>query len=157
MEVFRILPSFLKANTDAAKRNVEIERYFIIDESKMYDQSTEYSSDLRDIVQRLVNELDDESVNCRIYFCPTKNYLLETNSEIAFAIIRNTDKTSFMYLKSNLENKEAPNVEMNFSDTNKDDVYKQLHKKLKIYRSKSGDKKLTVDQLASKLDIIKQS
>ncbi|MDO5981481.1 hypothetical protein [Flavivirga spongiicola] len=148
--------SFLKSNVEAAKRLVNIERFFIIDELASKNINSAYSINLRDTVQRLVNELDHDTRECKIFFCPTKNYVNETKKDIAFALIRNEENTSFMYLYSNNTDM-LPSIEMNFLDNNEEVNYQRLYKKLKYYRDKSGSEKFSLEQMAKKLGISKNN
>ncbi len=150
------IKSFLKANVQAAKRYVDIERYFIVDSVGMKDIHSEYHSNMKDTVQRIANQLDYDSRECKIFFCPTENYIEETKDDIAFALIRNEDKSSFMYLYSNMSNP-LPSIEMNFLDNNSEENYQRLYGKLEYYRNKPASQKLTLQQMAAKLGIKKNT
>jgi len=160
MKQFKGIPeeyrkSFLKSNIQAARRQVKIERYFIIDEIAMQDINSEYYMNLKKIVQRLVDVLDEDSKECKFFFCPTRNYEAETKEDIAFALVKNEDYDSYFYLKSDISNSELPYVEANFVENNSDNDYRKLYTKLKFYRNKSHSEKLTLKQMAKKLEITK--
>ncbi|GAA3591900.1 hypothetical protein GCM10022396_06530 [Flavivirga amylovorans] len=147
--------SFLLTNLQAARRKVSIERYFVVDEELMQDKTSMYYANLKTLVQRFVDALDEDSSSCEIYFCPSKNYKVETSDNIPFALIRNEARDTFMYLKSDISNPKLPYVQMNFLSDREEEVYLELYEKLKSYRKRSADRKIELDRMAAILGVKK--
>lgn len=145
--------SFLKANIMAARRGVEIERYFIVCRKQMEDITSDYHSELKDLVQRIVLEMDENLTNCRFFFCPTDEYEEEVEKDIAFALIRSEEHSQYAYLRSNMDNSDLPYVDVNFVNNNSEVNYRQLYQRMRTYRDRSASEKLTLDQMAKKLGL----